>query len=451
MSVNNTVKDLHNNSVDSNIIIAFSTGPMLDSGRVSGRVENESGPAAGVQVALFDMALLGESPDYDSLYPDYLVGGNRDGEFRFSNIPDREYRLIAYVDRDRNELLSPYQEQFGVADRRIIVGAETETENLRIPLTSLDSGDVRLLSVQQTVDGLVRANLSKEIQVSYLARSPSGGKLLPADSTLSQIVATAFLESERLFSRTFTFYFPIMPPGLFRLELDWSASEPPIFFDSLNILEREDRNPPSLMRFRPEPSPSFLDKSAVSLRFTEPIDTSAVRTSSFTLWIDDTIIVPSEAVWSDPFGVHLETEPLREGKSYRLDVTEFDILDLSGNPLGDSLIQRSFQLFDPDSLGTISGEIFVLLDHRKNDPAILSFRKLDNDRLFDLPVSSKTFSIALPPGKYLLSGFLDSDDDARRGKGSLLPFVFSETTSEYPDTIRVRARFETSGIQMEFK
>lgn len=451
MSVNNTVKDLRNNPVDSNIIIAFSTGPMLDSGRVSGRVENESGAAAGVQVALFDMALLGESPDYDSLYPDYLVGGNRDGEFQFSNIPDREYRLIAYIDRDRNELLSPYQETFGVADRRIIVGGETETENLRISLTSLDSGDVHILSVQQTVDGLVRVNLSKEIQVGYLARSPSGGKLLPEDSSLSEIVATAFLESERLFSRTITFYFPAISPGLYWLELDWSATEPPISFDSLNILEREDKNPPSLMRFLPDLSPSFLDKSAVSLRFTEPIDTSAARASSFTLWIDDTTIVPSGAVWTDLFGVRLESGSLREGRSYRLDVTEFDILDLSGNPLGDSLTQRSFQLFDPDSLGTISGEILVLLEHRKTAPAILSFRKLDNDRLFDLPVSSRTFSITVPPGKYLLSGFLDSDDDGRRGKGSLLPFVFSETTSEYPDTIRVRARFETSGIQMEFK
>jgi hypothetical protein len=59
--------------------------------------------------------------------------------------------------------------------------------------------------------------------------------------------------------------------------------------------------------------------------------------------------------------------------------------------------------------------------------------------------------VDLPGSKYLLSGFIDSDLDGKKGKGSIDPFRLAETSASYPDTIAVRPRFETAEIKFEFK
>ncbi|MCH7691762.1 MAG: hypothetical protein IIA17_12070, partial [candidate division Zixibacteria bacterium] len=70
---------------------------------------------------------------------------------------------------------------------------------------------------------------------------------------------------------------------------------------------------------------------------------------------------------------------------------------------------------------------------------------------YHLRLLNKTFYIDLPAGKYLLSGYIDEDDSGRRGKGSVWPYTFAETYFKYDDTISVRARFETAGIELEVK
>jgi hypothetical protein len=59
--------------------------------------------------------------------------------------------------------------------------------------------------------------------------------------------------------------------------------------------------------------------------------------------------------------------------------------------------------------------------------------------------------VDLPGGKYLMSGFIDSDLDGERDNGSIHPFRLAETAASYPDTISVRPRFETTGITFEFR
>ena len=132
-------------------------------------------------------------------------------------------------------------------------------------------------------------------------------------------------------------------------------------------------------------------------------------------------------------------------------VTDFEIADLSGNVKGDSLSEISFATINPDSLGTISGDIEIQLDSGKTAPVVLEFVKLDNRQIFVLPVTERVFKINVPAGKYFATGYIDSDADSIRGHGLAIPYRLSETATEYPDTIAVRARFETAGIKIVFR
>ncbi len=142
---------------------------------------------------------------------------------------------------------------------------------------------------------------------------------------------------------------------------------------------------------------------------------------------------------------------LKEGTSYILSVTEFEIADMAGNLLGDSLRAYPFSTLDSDSLGSISGEVVVEIAGQQNSPTVLQFARVGDQQVFDVSVSERKFRVDVPAGKYLLSGFVDSDLDGQKGNGSIYPFHLAETSATYADTISVRARFETAGIQFVFK
>jgi len=294
--------------------------------------------------------------------------------------------------------------------------------------------------------------LNRAIPLTQISRNISGVKLISLDSTGKQIRlnANSFLERHQKVSGQLNMYFGYIEAGNYSLSLDWNAQEEQLLFDSIEINLTKDNKPPSLAGFTPVESPAFMEDKIVSIHFSEPIDSAALTDQTFSLWKDDSSLVAIFPAWDDAFTLSLNPGNLIMGESYRIDITEFEITDIKGNRLGDSLSQFSFSIYDPDSLGKVSGEISISLPHRKDNPAILSFTKTDNNRVFLLSVSGRLFTVDLPPGKYLLSGFLDSDFDGERGKGSLIPFSYSETFAQYPDTINVRARFETSGIEMEF-
>jgi len=61
------------------------------------------------------------------------------------------------------------------------------------------------------------------------------------------------------------------------------------------------------------------------------------------------------------------------------------------------------------------------------------------------------FKFSVKPGKYVMSGYLDRDGNGKYDFGTLKPFKYSENYFNYPDTIRVRARFESAGIELHIK
>ena len=93
----------------------------------------------------------------------------------------------------------------------------------------------------------------------------------------------------------------------------------------------------------------------------------------------------------------------------------------------------------------------VLVPGRTNDEVLLTFAQVGSNQEYELPVSGRNFSIELPAGKYVLSGFVDSNGNGEKDAGSVQPFEFSESRAVLADTVAVRARFETAGIEFLFR
>ncbi|MCH9024661.1 MAG: Ig-like domain-containing protein, partial [candidate division Zixibacteria bacterium] len=219
-----------------------------------------------------------------------------------------------------------------------------------------------------------------------------------------------------------------------------------------HIFATDDKSAPSLFSFEPDDKVHFLKDLAISATFSEPIDRSKLTGQTFLIINSEGSLTNLNYEWINDFALKLIPEiNLNDGESYRILIAEFELADLAGNLLGDSITEKKFRLIDRDSLGSVSGRIISDLDRIDSGSLRISFKYLKDKQYYDLRLLNRTFEMDLPAGKYLLSGYIDENDNGQRGRGSVLPYSFAETYFKYDDTISVRARFETAGIELEVK
>lgn len=101
-------KDYYSNSAAEPFYITFSTGGVIDSGFISGRVISK----ISENISLFTYKLSRDSImpniNYYQTEPDYkiTIGGNK--KFTIPALKDGTYRTIAVLDKDKNGLISPH-------------------------------------------------------------------------------------------------------------------------------------------------------------------------------------------------------------------------------------------------------------------------------------------------------------------------------------------------------
>ncbi|MEE8578113.1 MAG: Ig-like domain-containing protein [candidate division Zixibacteria bacterium] len=451
ISVAASVTDLRRNKLDSTLTIAFTTGDKLDSGQVSGFVLAGEAGVPLASVALFEAARLESLNTLDSIVPDYGSICNDAGYFSFSYLPPNEFVLIGWVDKNRNEFVDIHQERYAVPDRPIDIAGFLPLSDLTLPLATRRTDSVDIISATYTADQFIKVRFSQPIPLYDLARQTSRAKLISLEDTSAGHPCLGFPEARLPQADVVHFYFGSLTDSLFRLEIQYDSSQASIVYDSLAIRQSsEDKTVPTVTLFQPGPDPMFLSDARLSIDFSEPIDSSTQTSETFALWRDDDSQVPLTISWESPLRMTM-TAALEAGSKYRFDLTEFDISDMAGNILGDSLQSYNFSILSDDSLGSVTGSVTVGLPDRKTDDIHLQFRKVKNNQLFSMVARLPEFKIDLPAGRYILSGFIDSDGDGKAGSGSVMPLVYSETQAVYPDTIAVRARFETAGIEFLLK
>jgi hypothetical protein len=460
VSVSSDLKDLRGNAIDSSLVIAFSTGSSIDSGVVAGYVFAGGQPSGGVWMALYQADLFAgrenDSTLYDSLYPTYLTHTTQTGRFEFKYLPQKEYRLVGFRDANRSERFNPFREQFALPDRDIIVGGELDLDDLQMEMTSHDTTRIGPISAGYTTDRLLKLRFSRPLELSQLKADLSLATVRSLTETDVSVPVMSLLESDLDQSATLELDAGLLKSGAYRVEVLFDTLRPPVVFDSVVVEPVADRQPPQVVRFYPDNKPRFAAEIDIRAVFSEPLDIGLITAGTFVLEDDDEQAVPLTLEWQDRLHLRLHPVKLQPGKQYRLAVTEFEVADLSGNLLGDSLRHYRFSVLGSDSVGWVSGEIAMELPDREFDPIVLSFKGLAVDgrrggKQAETVVTKTTFKIELPAGKYLMSGFVDSDGDGKRLAGSVFPWRLAETLAHYPDTITVRPRFETTGLTFVFK
>ncbi|HEY5691817.1 MAG TPA: Ig-like domain-containing protein [Cyclobacteriaceae bacterium] len=144
ISFRDGIKDITENNAPINLRLAFSTGPLIDSLLIQGKVKlalKESIPE-NITVALY-------KSDTFNIFdhtPTYFTISSKSGEFSLENIKDDIYHIYAFEDKNKNLKVESRTEKYGfLADPIILNGP---TDSLSITLVNLDSRPLAINNIR---------------------------------------------------------------------------------------------------------------------------------------------------------------------------------------------------------------------------------------------------------------------------------------------------------------
>jgi len=454
VNVGATVADLRSNKMDNSYILAFSTGDKIDQGYLSGTVYQDDKPYPDASIGLFKLSPTDSLNQFDSTYPPYLTQSGKSGEYTFEYIPDGEFFILAFNDKNKGQLFSYPIEYYGLPDRPANITSNREGPGIDFYMQKDDTAAIEILSTTITPDGLLKVRFSTEVPSDSLRENHNRISLVPVtpDSSLHPVTIK---QRPHTLSSTYLFYFDNIPDGIYRFVVETDLfghrndSIETIQSEEFSITALTDDTPPTIDSVSFKDITIFPTDNVLELYFSEPIR-KQLSEDAFIIMDNDSNLYNINFRWPDRFGLYIYIEELKWNAQYTMTISESRIFDLAGNALGDSVLTYSFSTYDQDSLGSVSGTITLKPSVDTTAFPFIKFTSIDRKFIYEERVLTGQYNFALPPGKYLLSGFLDQNNNGFHDIGNLFPFRYAETATFYPDTIRVRSRFETAGIELIF-
>jgi len=461
ITVGTDLKDAHNVNLAQSVSIAFSTGITIDSGSIAGTVYKDGKGTAAISLALFETLPDELNKPVDSLAPNYFTQSGENGHFKFDYLPESIYYLAAFNDQNKNRRINSGKEMIGLPFRETVINDEQKhLTGIDIRLHKIDTGPVELRSVSINPDRLIKIRFSDKLDreeaeallKSAIVRAEDDSALSSGDIAFTSL--TAYPSSDFLLAAG-----PLQSGKSYRLMFDLEILFPAVD-DSLrmlsygfNAVEITDSKRPELLDSDPaDGAENVAVDSTFRFLFSEPVDSSALqRAVRLTGCSGDTDVVAIKVLNEFVYQAIPASEMLY-GCDYQLLLDESYVRDLSGNIMGDSVTTISFTTIGRDTLGQLSGQLRFSDREDAVYPVIISLKPAIDGRLQELELlpGHQHFISDLLPGYYTVSAFLDRNRNGRFDYGSIIPYQPAEPFATPVDTFRVRTRFETTGIIIEF-
>jgi len=472
LTLDTNLQDTRGVSLEEPITLAFSTGPTIDRGQISGRVVQATtgAPQEGIDVyayILADSTDTGLTTPLDSLpaRPAYRTQTGSDGQFQFDYLKEQPYYVIALTDNNRNRQPDPV-EIFAPPPRRALV-ADSTGATLPQPwvATLRDTLPPRFVRVQSS--SRRRHALRFDAPVQLLDRAPDRWSLQDSARDASVAVGAAY---QRAGSRSLVFLrTPPLNPSPHRLILPAGtvadSSGNMLDTDTLRFtpVDEPDTLQTRFVRFVPQDlSPdtadvyTLLPDESPGVRLNEPIDSTRLRSA-----------ITARDSLGDARDFTLSTS---DGTTYRLSFTpalrpaERVGVQVGGSPLArtDTTFTRMFRRISNRQLGSLSGTV-ALSDTAAVPPPSAHTASTDSTQaplVVELYATTAATSARatprsvpadstgrftfpqLPDGTYRFRAFLDVNGNGSWDSGWLVPYAAPEPITWSEGTIDSRPRWE---------
>jgi hypothetical protein len=436
------IKDLRRNALKESYTLGFSTGEKLDRKQINGRVFAEKSAEVTVWSYFLD---TNDEIDPTIIRPAYATQCDEEGNFRLANLASRNYRLFAVRDRNKNQLYDKSTEQIGVTSSDVDLRGENQyARNMFFRMMLEDTSLVRIVSLDQADRRHLRIRFSRAVHPG----PKDDNRLSEVNGRkLSIVDLLPDPDNPNLWSVT-TLPRDSLHCELLIKNLKDTYGRPvsdSIRYEFKSVANPDTTSPRIRSVIPPDSSRMLFPGQAILANFSEAIDTSQTD-SLFTLLQDSTTQVRVIERWNGLRRLEIWPDSTWSGTKWmRLNLDSTKIKDLAGHQLSDSKT-FAWKVLDLDTLSAISGKI-TDRDSLAWGRIFLQLKK-DGEEAREAVAADESGSYrfgAILPGRYILSGFRDSDNNGLYSFGSTFPFLPAERFFVAQDTILVRARWPNEG------
>lgn len=441
------LQDLRNNKMAQSFILAFSTGDSIDQGQITGKVY---GLKPNETFNIFAYA-ISDSNLFNpfKIKPDYISQTGEDGSFSLGFLRHGCYRLLAVEDRNHNLVLDAIVEHFAIGYQDVCLDTSKNTfSGMGLRLAHFDTLPPQVISVRALFNDLLRVRFSEPVVLDssfyFFVKDSLSGQQLPSSNYGKNPenanwleILTGPLDSAKTYMLQFS-QFKDSSGNVQDENLTYyfhgSAKRDTTRFRIINFTPED-----SAQKVRPE--------SKIYFRFSLPVNWPEFQ-QNFKLTLASGKAV--EGHWQSYSlydGSFVPKSLLKPDSQYIAQLNLSQIHDFRGQRLVDSLNSFTFFIVSNKELGEVSGTINFT---PRGFPVILKLNALHGKKITlttQLQNSNQFYFPFVPEGEYQLQGFVDKNKNGRFDNGWLTPFHFCEPFTFSEDTIRVRKRWETSGIK----
>ncbi len=157
----NSIADLNEGNVLKNYRFVFSTGPHIDSLRISGKIINAytCQPQEDVSVMLFDT-----SKDIFKGNPKYLTKTDKEGNYSLQNLPTANFNIAAWIDKNKNKTPDA-EENIALPDSFTL----TKDTNVNLKLINSNYRKQGIKQLNHTTPGIFKFITEKPLYLDSLS------------------------------------------------------------------------------------------------------------------------------------------------------------------------------------------------------------------------------------------------------------------------------------------
>lgn len=422
VTIGTDARDLRGNRLERSFSLAFATGERLDSGQLEGRIIGaDDTPQRGAYVWAYDLETFDGRTAQDA--PAYVTQTGADGSYRFERLAQGRYRVIGFVDGNRNQT-PDRREPLALPAGDVDVAGEgvTSAGDQRLAQRGVQPRVVRSSAVdaQRVLLVFDRPVEAGDLEVELAGLTVEATYSDPADAKRLHVQTTRQQEG-----RTY--------PVLVRREGE--ILEVPD--DPVRGTVREDRKAPAVSRV--EPAGGVASTATVEVFFSEAMDTT--RTPAGWTGADSTTSPAGRWSWISSTHLAFTPDTMFTNQTHQMELDLRALRDRAGNAVADSTVRIAFDLLAPEALATVTG-LSVWPDEAEGPRRIRLRQK--TKKMDGLADSVGHFSFThLAPGEYVVTAWLDRDGDGTWDAGQLEepyrpaePFVLhGEVRLEAGDTV----------------
>jgi hypothetical protein len=464
VTVGTDVADLHNrNKMAQSFTLAFTTGEDIDHGAIEGRVfpRKETDPALGVMVFAYRLdGLNADTLDPRSTKPDYVTQTGKDGGFLLRHLAFGMYRVVAVRDEYKNLLYDPETDEYSTEPEEIaLTPSDTLKSGVWMKLGREDTAAVRLTKAASTNQRHLTLEFSAPIDTSTLQKN--------------WFVIVDTLTRKQLGVRTIYPVFPKMTSAVvvtdsqaygvgYRLEistlrgvngLEISPTANRLTFSGSEL---KDSLAPRILAISLSDSARDIDlQPKFFLQFSDAVGREAAD-KAISLIDSSRNPIPLTLHWLSDASLEISPQGKLAGKAwFTLRIGMRSVLNLMGRGGRDSLRVFRFQTLDEELFSSIEGFVNDLsLTDARGDVILVArnvSRKEPKEYTAHLSKPGPFVLNDLLEGKYILQAFRDRNGDNRHTTGRIFPFQTSERFTEFPDTLKLRARWPLEGVELKLR